>query len=223
MNVELYGKTIEVAHPSKLAIARWSGHFSPEPETVAWIESFAPHSAFFDVGANVGTFSARAALLGHRVYSFEPCKQHYTELRRLIDRNGLLIHPANLAVSDRPGWGMMGPGRSDATFYRDREGQSEEDRVLATTLDNFVKMIGVSPDYIKIDVDGNELDVLRGGEAALLHAKSVLIEIDPALPDHGAIVPLMQENGFRFDPAQVEACRVQGGKYDGMANYIFTR
>jgi hypothetical protein len=43
-----------------------------EPETIAWIDTFADGDVQRDIGANVGVYSLYAALRGHEVLSFEP-------------------------------------------------------------------------------------------------------------------------------------------------------
>ncbi len=86
-------------------------------------------------------------------------------------------------------------------------------------------MSGVVPNHIKIDVDGNEAEIIYGFNATFRTAavKSVLIEIDPQVKGHTDIPKVMKGYGFKYDPEQVEACRIKDGKYRDMANHIFYR
>ena len=219
MQIQLYGRTIELANPSWETEARWGGRLSPEPETVAWIESMAPGEVFFDVGANVGYHAIRAACRGLCVHAFEPQVEQQAELARNAKANGLNITTHWAAVSNFGGMGSIVPGRSAATLEPAGNGN-----VPVVTLDQMAKTLQLQPHHIKIDVDGNEPEIIEGGRGTIAKAKSVLIEIDPGAPGHTAIVSVMRELGFSFDPAQVEACREpEGTKFAGMANHIFRR
>jgi FkbM family methyltransferase len=218
MRVKAYGRTLVFDDPSWETVGRWGGTLSPEPETVAWIESMQPGAVLFDVGANVGRFSMLAACRGVKVCAFEPEAARYAELCRAVARNGLDIEAYCVAVSWGFRVGRLGPGRSSHTF-----GPVGAQAALSVSLDFLAETIGVYPDYVKIDVDGNEPDILDGAPMVLAKAKSVLVEIDPGAERHGAIVPLMQLLNYVFDPIQVSACTVPNGAFAGMANYIFKR
>jgi FkbM family methyltransferase len=53
----------------------------------------------------------------------------------------------------------------------------EERRISTVTLDQVCADEGVTPDYLKLDVEGAELDVLMGGETALRNALMMEIEV----------------------------------------------
>jgi len=52
--------------------------------------------------------------------------------------------------------------------------------VAAMKIDDFSKNIGIKPTMIKIDVDGNELSILKGGKETLSNQilKTIFIEVD---------------------------------------------
>jgi FkbM family methyltransferase len=72
------------------------------------------------------------------------------------------------AASDRAGWqGMVAVGVLASGYYVARgEGYpaSELSRTKAVTLDDIAHEFRVTPTHIKIDVEGNEAAVLRGGQ-----------------------------------------------------------
>jgi FkbM family methyltransferase len=219
---QIHGREVVIDEPSAEAMARWSGQMSPEPETLVWISGMSPGEVFFDIGANVGRFSITAACRGLRVFSFEPQAQQYAEMCRTVLANRLDVTAYCVALSSGLAVGKITPGRSAATFNASEAGKYQG--ALSWPLDTFVERLGIWPDHIKLDVDGNEPDIIAGGRATIAQAKSILIEIDPGAPGHGAIIDTMAGLGFGFDPRQVEACREPAGtKFAGMANHIFRK
>lgn len=75
-------------------------------------------------------------------------------------------------------------------------------RVEAITLDDLVATNDVPPpDLIKADLQGAEIDALRGGRAALGHAQLVLLEcalaeFNPGAPTIADSLGFMRESGF---------------------------
>lgn len=222
MLVQLYGRIIDLgASPSKLMMQRWTGQLSPEPETVAWLEAIPKGSVFWDIGASVGTHSIRAAVLGLQVTAFEPHAGSWADLVATVERNRLPVVVLNWAVTHTVGRGQLVRGRSKYTFALDDTGLFVG--TPAVSLDSLLGASGFTPPgYVKIDVDGNEEDIIKGGERLFReYVKEALIEVDPAI--HHKLIGMMQDLGFKFDPAQVSACMIRGGKYDGMANFIFRK
>jgi hypothetical protein len=82
------------------------------------------------------------------------------------------------------------------------------------------------PTYIKIDVDGSEEAVLRGGEALFRSAalREVFIEInEPDKPGEGAlIVGALAGYGFSIRN-MVQVRHMGGGVYPGLFNVVFAR
>jgi hypothetical protein len=89
-------------------------------------------------------------------------------------------------------------------------------------MDHFAAKYG-NPDYIKIDVDGFEHLVVKGGTVALDSAKSVLIEINTRYPEHQELVQFMCNRGFHYDEAQALESRRKEGAFEGIGNIIFYR
>ena len=71
-----------------------------------------------------------------------------------------------------------------------------------TMLDKYVSSNGIPyPDFIKIDVQGAELDVLEGGKECLKHATMVLLEVslhryNAGAPLFAEVVRYMDDHGF---------------------------
>lgn len=133
----------------------------------------------FDVGANVGGYSRDIVAINPSatVFAFEP---HPLTFERLVSnreahRN---IHPFNYAVGDRSGRQILYDRRSEcgtahASILREvieeiHKVQSSEHEVTVITLDEFIEEKGLTRvDLLKIDTEGYELNVLKGGGKAI--------------------------------------------------------
>jgi hypothetical protein len=71
------------------------------------------------------------------------------------------------ATSD-PSFSSLGPGRF---------AEGEPVRVPTATLDDAVTSRGLTPTFIKVDVEGGELEVLDGAEETLAHRPVLLVEV----------------------------------------------
>ncbi len=129
---------------------------------------------FYDIGANAGFFSllgCRCVGSEGRVFSFEPLAENVRSVRaqlRLNDVSHCTLVEA--AVVDRSGWIEFCEGTESSTGHvNPREGQRHEVptiRVKAVTLDDFVET-SPPPGFVKMDVEGAELLVLRGARGML--------------------------------------------------------
>jgi FkbM family methyltransferase len=140
----------------------------------AFHASVRPGAVVFDVGANIGAYALLfAQWVGPRgrVFAFEPSPPSRTGLERHLQLNDVedRVEIVPAAVCDRSG---------HATFHLDRFGgmsglHTSPDlaptalNVETTTLDRFCEERGVKPDVVKIDVEGAELEVLRGARSTL--------------------------------------------------------
>jgi FkbM family methyltransferase len=130
-------------------------------------------SNVIDVGANIGVTAVIAGLLALRgsVLALEPVKDTFDYLAANIDRSTLTnVTCRNVAAASAPGHVQVvtRPGHSFASFVGydevlERYAGYDEEQVEAVTLDQLVEREGVGRvDFVKIDVEGFELEVLRG-------------------------------------------------------------
>jgi FkbM family methyltransferase len=142
-------------------------------------------SVFLDVGANFGIYS----LLGCRrtqslhAYAFEPIEENQAILRRNIDLHGLgdriTIEPC--AVSDREGSTMIHLAHSGTHSISRSQGSTGTRQIPTVTLDAVIERLGISPDVVKIDVEGHEVAVIDGALQMLADsAPTILIEYVPS-------------------------------------------
>jgi len=155
----------------------------------AFRESVRDGAVVLDVGANLGAYTllfAQWAGPTGRVFAFEPAPASLAGLRRHLELNGVndRVEVVAAAVSESSG---------SATFHVDRHGgasglftatdaESTPVAVDTTTLDRFCAGRRLRPDVIKIDVEGAELEVLRGGRETLVSpAVTTFVEFHPAI------------------------------------------
>jgi FkbM family methyltransferase len=176
---------------SEIEIWRAADFWKKEPETIAWIDSFAPGSVFWDIGANIGTYSLYADKTASQIYAFEPDEVNFSRLKanfKLQDFTGR--HAKWCAISDFDGKSTFyvrhqGPGHSGGQVGAavDEEGRefkpAESYEVETYKIDTLAGRLGV-PNHIKIDVDGHEWQILQGANATLQRpeVKSVLVEVN---------------------------------------------
>jgi FkbM family methyltransferase len=139
----------------------------------------------FDVGANVGLFSK--AILERsplsRIVAFEPSALARSELRAMFSNDDrVTISPFALGNeigsstlwSNVEGSGLGSLTRRELQHFGIAFDNSEQ--VEVTTLDAWNENQQLSPDFIKIDVEGHELDVLKGATKTIETVKVIQFE-----------------------------------------------
>jgi FkbM family methyltransferase len=227
-----HGKlTFVTTHPEALQYPREL--IRREPETLEWIDGFATPCRFWDIGANIGAYSLYAALRpAVSVLAFEPSPASYAALCRNIEINGSgeAIQALCLALSDHTRLGGLNmsstnAGNSFNSFesVEDCFGRQLDIRFRQATvgfaIDDFRRLFAIeTPNYLKIDVDGVEAQILDGAVETLRDPtlRSVLIELEHADTERNArIVDRLERAGL--------ALAGRGANQAGSANAIFTR
>ncbi|HSK21008.1 MAG TPA: FkbM family methyltransferase [Longimicrobiales bacterium] len=172
-----------------------------EPEQTRLFRDHIPVGAtVFDVGAHVGYYTLLASVLAGdagRVWAFEPNPANHAFLRRhvaLNRRDNVSIE--NAAVSDRNGTASFAFGTGSGTGHLDTNGSLE---VRTVRLDDFCREHGVRPGFLKIDVEGAELDVLRGAEETITGRPVIFLSTHGARI-HAACLAWLGERGYSLQP-----------------------
>lgn len=197
---------------------------SKEPETLAWIKSFNPNDVFFDVGANVGVYSLFAASLYPEmtIWAFEPMKANYAALIQNIEMNRYHnIKAFRQAIGNRTGWVDL--DRGDGA--RGESGAQVTDREGRTWIASIDDLRAAHPDHVKIDIDGQELEVVKGMKRTLHDVKSILIEVSTA--SKGPVMDILTEAGLnavnRFNGMSPHSRERRAAEGIDAENIIFTR
>ena len=206
--------------------AIYKGHF--EPVTTDWISShLAPGDVFVDVGANIGYFTligaTRVGPQG-RVIAVEPTTFAMAKLQRNIVLNSLsnvsfykyaLSREIRYAVdiSYEPDQYLQGTDHSLRSSWRMDDGTvgsvqlGQKDFCDHIPLDDLCRRDGFDVvNMIKIDVDGNEIDVLAGAHETIVRSRPTMIVelLDPSrsktrFEAESGLTQLRQQMNFIFD------------------------
>lgn len=170
-------------------------------------EKLRPGAVFYDLGANIGLFSLLAARLVGRngkVFSFEPEAKVAGRLRRNIARNGF----SNVTVVEAGIWSSSGemtfraadassPDHGTGTIVARTE-KAQGATVQCVSLDSFARS-AAAPDVIKCDIEGAEVEMLRGAEDILTSRRPwILCEMHSESNDR-ACRTILQEFGYTFE------------------------
>ena len=201
---------------SSPAIAKRLGSVAKEPFTVEWIEqNVKAGDVFYDIGANVGPYSliaAKATQGRARIFAFEPAPASFRDLAQNVALNECddCVTPLPLALWSETTMLQASWSSPHAGAARHRlagADGSTASMVVALRLDDLVSLFDLPlPSHAKIDVDGSELEVLRGAPNTLASPtwQSIIIELDPGETDRnreigGLLAAAGFDDGVRHD------------------------
>jgi FkbM family methyltransferase len=128
-----------------------------------------PSMTFLDVGAGVGSYSIPAAKRGLKVIAIERDPISFQLLLENAKLNDVKLEMFNIAAYDRKCKLIIQP-------YVSLRRERFKIVVEAMPIDD----LGITPDVVKIDVDGAEIHVLRGSLNTLRKARWIFIELRPS-------------------------------------------
>lgn len=200
-----------------------------------------------DVGAEYGLYSVPLARLvgatGH-VFAVEPTPNLVQRLRftaRALGTRSVTVAPVALGAQSGWGelsvprrWGLPVHGRSylkDGSIHPGPNiefGSAATISVRVQTLDGLCDELGVDRlDFLKVDVEGAELAILKGAEMVWRHRPAIMLEIeDRHLSRYGNraadVFTLLSNNSYSMFGWLGEQWQSLGGPHRALRNYLFT-
>jgi len=178
-----------------------------------------------DVGANQGEYSLWAAKNtgpSGKVIAFEPMDDLFVQLKNNFALNPSYrntLTPNKNGLSDKPGklnlFGKAGDNEGVNTMFPTQSHTVLIQEINLDTLDNQLNQLKCGQvDFIKIDVEGAELHVLKGARETLNKYKpSLLIEINSEACLAGGYKPeeifeILRPLGYRFEKIGLRGKRI---------------
>ncbi len=170
-------------------------------KTEAIINNFTKGTVFFDIGAHFGYYSAIVAMLNEgegQVFAFEPRPMNARFFRKHMDINGF----DNVVLFE------TAVGETDGEVFFDSRHGSATGRVSAkgninirqVSIDRMVKDNTLPPPgFIKIDVEGGEIEVLKGLKDVVASCKPKMLVATHNPDCHEYVLNFMEENGYHFE------------------------
>jgi FkbM family methyltransferase len=164
-----------------------------------WLQ---PGMTAIDVGANLGVYSLPLARLvgptGHE-FAYEPG----TETRKLLERSrelnaGVNLHILPFALSDRDREGRLVFGGSSELNALGDSGAGETVHITSLDTEDAARSWS-SPDFIKIDAEGEEERILAGGRSFFSrHSPLIMFEIKAGNKVNEQLRTLFPAIGYRL-------------------------
>ena len=179
------------------------------PEMQVWRQTMRGGGLFLDVGANVGAYTIWAAECGAEVISLEPAADTFGLLLENVALNGYRVKAIQAAAGAHCGTARFTAGR-DSVNHLDPDGPVEARLVTIDSLIGGRHVVG-----IKVDVEGFEIEVLRGCTRALSERRIGLIQLEwNAMSqqvlgtDRRPVADLLAQHGYQLFRPDPQGCLV---------------
>jgi len=178
-----------------------------EPREYEWFSN-ALHGGgtFVDVGANVGGYSVRACKMGARVIAVEPDPDNYRMLKLNLELNQCTnAHVLNIAAGSREEVRQLYQGDNGAPAGYTLE-QGEGIRKVKCSVEVKPLDAAITPllsdewvNLLKIDVEGFEVEVIKGALNLLKRTRCVIVEVIPSTKSKILeVLDLLRPLGFKL-------------------------
>jgi len=180
------------------------------------VKQLTPVGTILDVGANVGNFAEAVAKRFPKtpIHAFEPLPGCFARLKSVAEKHPV-IQPHPFAIGSEAGETEFHENDSAASSsllemtdrHRELWPKTANDhltRVQVKTLDGFAKETPIKgPVFVKVDVQGFEMHVFRGGTDVLRDVAVIMAEVlfEPLYENQTDFLELqnfLAEHGFRF-------------------------
>ncbi|MCC6014052.1 MAG: FkbM family methyltransferase [Candidatus Verstraetearchaeota archaeon] len=131
---------------------------------------------FIDAGAYIGDSALILNELNpRRIYAFEPVKENISLLRQTIRLNNINnVVIVDKALSSKEGISFIVPVGC-GSFISENFMHKKRERIELTTIDKFVNDNSLDVGLIKMDIEGHELEAIKGAKNTIINKKPVLM------------------------------------------------
>ena len=205
----LPGVTVSVRANQQIERWMWAGAY--ETELVSLLKkTLKPGMTFLDLGANIGYFSVIAAALvkdGGQVHAFEPMPENRTRLLiNLAPFHWAMAQP--YAVGNVTGevpihYNEKEPGWASIYDQRRLENLPCTSTASVVRLDDWMRSYSLNRvDFIKLDIEGGELNALLGAQRMLGHFHPTIVAETRSGWNYDEIRQLLKATGYECRPFQ---------------------
>jgi FkbM family methyltransferase len=190
----------------------WLGSYE-EDHAPALRQVVRPAMVAYDLGANAGFYTlALSRLVGAsgRVFSFEPDARNAYLLRRHIDLNGLqnvTVVQAAISNSTRlvpfSGWQVV----QKSTYL-----------VPSVSLDEFIAAGNPAPDFVKMDIEGAEVEALEGAGSLLSKVRTNWLMATHSKELTASCKATLVQSGYRLTGFDCVSNAGEAGDFMALAN-----
>lgn len=213
--VNVRGQTLKLSVDHWRVLWRINRYSIKEPDTLDWLDRMEQGSCYFDIGANIGQYSIYPAKKfgdSLRIFAFEPQSSNYASLNRNIYLNGLKdrIYAYCVGIGGKSGFDKLYVPKFVPGGNRSQLGQESLEAMrsptthiqgmFGVTLDDLCEKWGFPfPNYVKIDVDGIEIQILKAATKVLQNPalRSVIVELGTEAEQQEAC-QIMQSAGMKL-------------------------
>lgn len=151
-----------------------------EPETFrTFMNLISPDDVVFDIGAHIGTYSIHAASVTNTdIHAFEPHPDNIKRLRENIGLNNITdrVRVIESAVWKSEGEVKLAVKSSDTTHSVVKDAKPNRTITIESiSLNTYCQENNITPDIIKVDVEGEGEDVIAGSDRILAMSRPLWI------------------------------------------------
>jgi FkbM family methyltransferase len=238
-----WGENMIVIIPELVSLNIFRYGFYEEGLTRMLLEHLKQNMTFFDIGAHFGYFSLLASYLvgdSGQVHVFEPTPSSFDILRiNVLNKTNIFLNK-NAVFSQRQTVSLNDYGDRYSAFNSIYTGNlpphilarmhTKRYQVTALSVDEYVRQRGVIPDFVKVDAENAEYDILKGMEMTIEEYHPMIsIEVGDINVKDGAsskkLINYLVERGYksyqyRKGRIELHLIRPESYQYD---NILFLR
>ena len=182
-----FGRKMKVVLPEPVSTSIWRFGLFEENLTAFMLNYLKPGMVFYDIGAHFGFFSLLAShMVGNsgQVHAFEPTRSTFDMLKEntkdikniFVNQNAMWSQSASIPFND---FGIAYSAFNSAYDPRfndsdKRNAKADKYEVRAISIDEHAESVGRFPDFIKIDAESAEQEILKGMERTFERTKPMI-------------------------------------------------